>query len=473
MSEPAQILAIDQGSHASRAALFAADGRRGQIAYREVATRRPREGWVEQDPEELLQSVLDCAEEVAAAAPGPITVAGLATQRSSLVCWDRDSGAALSPVLSWRDRRAAAWLEGFRDLEADISHRTGLPMSAHYGASKMAWCLAHLDTVRDAGDRLVIGPLASFLAHRLCPGSEPLVDPANASRTLLFNRFSLDWDDRLLELFSVAAASLPRCVPTRFEFGTLTAAGHDIALGLVTGDQAAAFYAGDAHALGTTVVNIGTGAFIQIAAGADALTAEGLLASIAYADGTGAQYVLEGTVNGAGNALSQVAEQLGMSPARLRSDLDPWLRTVGDPPLFLNGVGGIGSPWWQPDFVSRFIGGDGIAERMVAVCESIVFLLQVNLDRARTVVTTADIRVSGGVARSDALCQRLADLSGLTVTREQEPETTLAGVARLLGWRPPARGDRDVFEPSANRPLRDRYQRWMAAMQDALPTTRP
>jgi glycerol kinase len=273
----------------------------------------------------------------------------------------------------------------------------------------------------------------------------------------------------LLELFSVPGDNLPRCVPTRFGFGTLTAGGQDIALGLLTGDQAAAFYAGDAHTLGSTVVNIGTGAFVQIAAGAEAATVDGLLASIAYADEKGAQYVVEGTVNGAGNALSLVAEQLGLSASRLRSNLDRWMRAVSDPPLFLNGVGGIGSPWWQPDFVSRFIGAGGAAERMVAVCESIVFLLQVNLDRARAVVTPADIRVSGGVARSDALCQRLADLSRLTVSREQETETTLTGVARLLGGEPPGQGRCDVFEPQSNRPLRDRYERWLAAMREELP----
>jgi glycerol kinase len=144
------------------------------------------------------------------------------------------------------------------------------------------------------------------------------------------------------------------------------------------------------------------------------------------------------------------------------------MRSVEDPPLFLNGVGGLGSPWWKPAFESRFIGNGDRAGRMVAVCESIVFLLQANLDRASEVLPATRIRVSGGLARSDALCQRLADLSGLSVWREPETEATLAGVARLLGTASARDGTGERFIPKDNKPLRRRYRRWLDAVEDAL-----
>ena len=468
MSITPAFLAIDQGSHASRAAVYDSRGQRGEIVYRAVATECPRPGWVEQDAEELLESVQECVTQATRGVGSTALRAGLATQRSSIVCWDRESGAALSSVLSWRDRRAADWLEKFRGREEDIGERTGLPLSAHYGASKIAWCLANLDRVRGAHDRLVIGPLASFLAHRLCPGTVPVSDPANASRTLLFNRHTLDWDDQLLGLFGIDRAILPLCVPTRHSYGAMQAAAQTIPLALVTGDQAAALFAGAETGSGNAFVNLGTGAFLQIATGAEALRVEGLLTSIAYADEEGPRYVLEGTVNGAGNALTQMAGELGFDAADYAVQLDGWIDSVREPPLFLNGIGGLGSPWWQAEFDSRFIGAGEARARMVAVAESILFLLQANLDRARIALAPTRIRVGGGIARSDSLCQRLADLSQLPVWRQGETESTLAGVACLLGSKPaPSAGDR-CFEPAGNRPVQQRYRRWLIELEQAL-----
>ncbi len=467
------VLAIDQGSHASRAAVYDSHGQRGEIAYCAVSTRRPRSGWVEQNAEELLDSVRKCVHEVTCGIDRAPLCAGLATQRSSIVCWDRDSGAALSPVLSWRDRRAAEWLQQFRSCQDDIAERTGLTLSAHYGVSKIAWCLANLDRVRTAGDRLVIGPLASFLAHRLCPGTVPVCDPANASRTLLYNRHTLDWDDDLLGLFGIGRELLPLCVPTRHNYGEIADAASPVPLELVTGDQAAAFFAGSETGRGSAFINLGTGAFLQIATGAEALRVEGLLASIAYADDDGPRYVVEGTVNGAGNALTQVAEELGFKPDAYAAKLEDWIRSVRNPPLFLNGIGGLGSPWWRTDFASRFLGPGNAEARMVAVCESILFLLQANLDRARTALAPTRIRVGGGIARSDALCQRLADLAQLPVWRQAETESTLAGVARLLGDTPAPGAADEHFQPANNPTLQNRYQHWLAALQHALGPTPP
>ena len=213
-------LCLDQGGHASRALVFDRRGALQVSALREVEVREPRPGWVEQDPEELVASLPAVIANVIAslgARAGQIVNAGIATQRASLVCWDRHTGEALAPVISWQDWRASAWLDPFSAHASEVHQRTGLRLSPHYGASKMRWCLDHLPAVAAARreGRLAMGPLASFLLFRLLEEKPFLADPANAARTLLWNLRALDWDPWLLELFGIPSETLPRCVPTR------------------------------------------------------------------------------------------------------------------------------------------------------------------------------------------------------------------------------------------------------------------
>lgn len=466
-------LCIDQGGHASRALVLDRTGAVITRAQRVVATQHPHPDWVEHDPEELLASLRDALGEVAAALDErarDLAAAGLATQRSSVVCWDRETGAALSPVLSWQDRRAHAWLGQLADKQAEVHARTGLMLSAHYGASKLRWCLDHLPAVRQAArqGRLACGPLASFLLFRLLAERPLLVDPSNAGRTLLWNLASRDWDPQLLELFGIARDWLPACAPTRYHFGTLRVGDRPVPLSVLNGDQSAALFAFGQPDPHTAYVNLGTGAFV-LHASAQRLDAPRLLASIAYAGDGSARYVLEGTVNGAGAALAWAGEALGM--ADIESSLEEWLLRAGDPPLFLNGISGLGAPFWVADFPSRFSAAAQPWQKVVAVAESIVFLLQANLDEfARTGVVFRRIVASGGLAQSAALCQRLADLSALPVHRPEEHEATARGLAFLLAGQPSGWSalSGDSFTPRPNVPLRDRYARWRTALDDAI-----
>jgi glycerol kinase len=465
------VLALDQGGHASRAAVFDAAGRRLTLARREVATVNPRDGWVEQDPDELADSLLACAREVLPAAGDVPLVAGLATQRSSIVCWSRTSGAALSPVLSWQDRRAAASLAALAPAAATIRTLTGLPLSPHYGASKLRWCLDELAAVRraSASGELIIGPLASFLAQRLCGADTAFADPVNASRTLLFNVHERNWDAYLLGLFDIDRSLLPACVGSRHHFGKLRLQDRSVALELVTGDQAAAWFGTGAGMPATASVNIGTGAFLQTPCGTAPVDVPGLLCSVLHVDGTEISYNLEATVNGAGSALDAVAQELGIARAAYGASLPDWLDTVRAPPLFLNGIGGLAAPWWVADFPSGFRGQGDAGARMVAVCESIVFLLAVNLELMRATVGLERLRLGGGLAALDGICQRLADLSGLRVERSREGEATLAGVNRLLTRDYAPTPAAAVFQPRPDAALAARFRRWRDAMQRALP----
>ena len=467
-------LTIDQGGHSSRALVFDQAGILVAEGHKTIAVVHPQDGWVEHHPQEVLLSTRQAIDQALAALGERhvhIVAAGLATQRSSIVCWDRSNGAALSPVISWQDRRAAQWVAQFHKHDAAIHHATGLFVTAHYGVSKLHWCMQHLPAVRAAYRQglLAWGPMASFLLFHLLEEKPLWVDPANASRTLLWNFHTLDWDDKLLDLFGVPREPLPRCMPTCCEFGHLRLSGRSVPFTVMTGDQSAALYAFGIPNYGTAYINIGTGAFVQRVCGGNIDYAPRLLTSVVLQCDDTIEHVLEGTVNGAGSALMEVERQLGMDAQAAERNMPQWLSSVTDVPLFLNGVSGLGSPYWVPQFASQFIGEGTQAQKLVAVAESFVFLLQVNLNEMETLfVTPQRIVVSGGLARLDGICQRLADVSGLMVYRPAECEATARGTAFLLAGRPahwpePAPGT--SFSPHLNEALQQRFQQWRVAME--------
>lgn len=452
--------------------MFDARGALVAQAMRDVDVWRPAPDRVEQDPERLVASVREAIEAALATLDVParaVVAAGLATQRASLVCWDRRSGIPLSPVLSWQDRRAHAWLSQFASRQDDVHRRTGLMLSAHYGASKFRWCLDNLPAVAAAQKmgRLALGPFASFLLQRLVNTGSPLVDPANAARTLLWNLGTGDWDPALAALFGVPLATLPLCVPTRHRFGPLQIAGREIPLMLMTGDQSAALFAFGPPRADTAYVNIGTGAFVQRTTGAAPLRHPRLLSSVVQRDDAGSAFVLEGTVNGAGAALAWFAQEHGLTD--IEGKLPGWLAQSKDPPLFLNGIGGLGAPFWIADFKSRFEGAGDVSNRGVAVAESIVFLLQANLEAmAASLPPPARIVVTGGLARVDGICRRLAELSGVIVYRPMETEATAAGIAWMLAGAAGEWADAGIgatFAAARNDALRARYDRWRGLMR--------
>ncbi len=471
-------LAIDVGGHASRAIVFDFRGEIVAEAFADIARLHPAPDRVEHSPQELVDAITSCLADAArqlGVRCKDVCTAGLATQRSSIVCWDRISGEPLSPVISWEDRRAADWLEQFSDRGESIQAQTGLRLSPHYGASKLRWCLDHLPAVKEAlqADRLAWGPLAGFLIFRLLKEQPLLVDPANASRTQLWDLRTRDWAPELLQLFGLPDAPLPRCVPSRFAYGHIRFGDRWVPLELTTGDQSAALFSRGRPQVDALYINVGTGAFIQRSTGLRAPDAGRLLCSVVYQEADNAHYVLEGTVNGAGSAMGWAQEHLHMSAQQIESELAGWLEQCTDPPLFLNGVSGLGSPYWRADFPSRFV-GEGTAEaQAVAVLESIVFLVQVNTEQlsGADLPTPQRIIISGGLSNEDGLCQRIADLAKLPVYHPTIREATARGLAYLLARCPEAwAADQagEWYQPNANPALRSRYQRWQGALETEL-----
>lgn len=479
-------LALDQGGNSSRAVLFDAVGREVASAHVPIATRRDGE-LVEHDPEELVRSLLTAARDACEsplAAGRPIAAAGLATQRSTVCCWDRNDGAALSPAISWQDRRHARWLEAALGARAGwVRELTGLPLSPHYGASKLRWCLEELPAVRLAlrDERLAMGPLASFLVHRLCSERPVVADPANASRTLLFDPAILDWSSPLLEAFEIPRAVLPRCVGTMHDFGTLSVEGRGpVPLRACSGDQSAALFAFGPPAAGTAYVNVGTGAFVQRVVPADVTPLpRGLLKSVVYArtdDVRGALYCHEGTVNGGFAAVDWLRGRVALDVVRALGTIGTAQPPAATSALFMNGVGGLGAPFWMPHFPTEFVLPDGSVaaegrvpelEQLAAVLDSIAFLVATNVAAMQRVALLQRIVISGGLAACDYLCEVIAEATGLPVERPELHEASARGIAFLASGQPQQWQDVQVeksFKPTDSCVVRDRYGRWREAM---------
>lgn len=462
-------LVIDQGTHASRAAVFDPTGRSHGIWRQEITLQRIDRRCVEQDAGEILASVQAVVQQ--AAEDHLIDCVALTTQRSTVVAWDR-AGLPLAPALSWQDTRGFEYLKPLDQKR--IEQITGLVASPHYAASKMRWLLEHVSVVRSAHaqGRLFMGPLASFLLWHLTgpPDYLPRVDHTNAARTLLFNLTTRDWDPWLLEQFHLSLVALPVCRPVRHTYGILRGTGALITC--VCGDQTAALHASGAPRPDTAYVNVGTGAFVLVPTGSQPVRCEGLLCGLADSTETEEQYCIEGTVNGAGAALTWAADRWQIPD--LSQQLHDWLQQIDEPPIFLNTVGGLGSPFWCAGPEPRLVDHDGrtVGEpgdtptAAVAVAESILFLLQANLDRIRQAdIELSRIQVSGGLAAVDGLCQRMADLAGLPVDRPDQSEATAQGAAWLaMGcpdtWLP--QNGVAKFTSSLNSALQQRYKRFLS-----------
>lgn len=463
------ILAIDQGTHASRALVLDSSGR--VLAQRQcpVSLSRARPDRAEQDGNELLVSVQRCIAEVlgefSARQRGAIRCCGITTQRSTVLAWQRD-GTPVAAAINWQDTRGAPQLQALQDRSDAIQRLSGLPLSPHYGATKLHF-LHQLYPDPD----LHLGPLAAFLVYRLSGGETLAADHTNAQRMQLFDIHTREWSRTLCDWFGVPLQSLPPCRPVCADYGRLDTG--DIPITAVCGDQNAAWFGSGAPEADCVQVNLGSGAFLMARQGR-ATGIPGLLSSLVYSDAAHSEYVTEGTVNGAGNALQWLQDEYGVMD--IESHLAQWLQQIAKPPLFLNTVGGLGSPWWRQGLPPRFADDSerlSHAELAAGVAESIVFLLQFNLERLQQQQPVRRLRVSGGLSRVDPLCQKLANLSHCPVQRGDHREASARGVAWLAAGRPADWSEQTAaqhFTPRADKPLEARYRRFIEQLREYIET---
>ena len=432
---------------------------------RKLATTESRDR-VEQDPDELADAVQALVDEAVAGAASPaITGAALAVQRGSVVCWDRETGAALSPVLSWRDQRSLPRLEGLREQAETIRRRTGLRFSPYAGAPKIAWCLSELPKVRKAAEkgRLACGPLGSFLLARLLENQPARVDHTLAQRSLLWSRADLDWDPWLLERFGLPTDILPQVVPSRSTHGRLRGKASATVLKLLIGDQNCLPFIDGQPDPDTLYINLGTGAFLLRPA-AEPVDDPRFQCTL-LDEANGGQWALEGSVHGCASALNWLKQQHGVALPHER-----WRTLRQDvltPPLFLNRIDGLGSPWWQPGPEPSFVGVDEPETHrpealLLAVLESIAFLIRANVDAmTSTVGHHQRVVLCGGLSQSDTLCSLISDLLGSDLHRLRAIEGTAFGLwCRLEGRAlPPAHFK--TIRCGNDRLLTERYRRWL------------
>jgi glycerol kinase len=352
-----------------------------------------------------------------------------------------------------------------------VHHLTGLPLSPHYGASKIRWCLDHLPAVRSAAaqGRLRAAPLACWLLHCLLREHPFVADAATAARTLLWSPFERDWSEELLAMFGVPRAVLPRAVGTAGNFGTLDIDGVAVPVTVCNGDQSVVPFAAGPLDAAAAYVNLGTGAFV-LRPVPGALRAPPLLTSVIRVDATHFDCVLEGSVNGAGAALEWFEHHLGADADRMLALLDTAAIMDEGAPFFLNGVSGLGSPFWKPDFESRFVGEGTELQQCRAVLESVAFLIKANLDEMdRHHAPPARLVASGGLAENQLLCRLLAALSELPVDRSSDREATSRGLGFLVAGEPRQfqAPESARFEPEDEPQLLARYLKWLELMRTA------
>ena len=445
-------------------------------AVAEIDTQTIGQLMVEHDAEQLIDSVyrvIDQVHKSLGKGYKNITQAGMATQRSSIVCWDKYSGESLSPVISWQDRRTSGQLD-YAARQDDLIHQlTGLYLNSHYGASKIKWCLENNTAVQKSlnTNSLCVAPMASFILFQLLDERPFVTDPANASRTLLMNYKTLKWEKTLLDLFSVPDTILPKITYTQSAFGNIVRHSHSIPLVLCTGDQSAVIYSQGELADSEVFINAGTGAFIQKPdQNIPELKQEKLLASVVYADQKRTKYVIEGTVNGAGRALQWFARQSKISD--YEKSLNQWCEAYANPPIFFNAISGIGSPYWIADHESYFLSEASDEEKFVAIVESIIFLIVENIHCMQSISSAIkQIKLAGGLANIPAFCQKLSDLSNCQVLPAKETEATAKGVFFLLSQSPALNLEEAysaTFHPQNDEMLFNRYHIWRKLMLDSF-----
>ena len=446
------ILAIDQGTTSSRAIVF--DGSMQVVAngQKEFMQDYPAPGWVEHDPEEIWQSVLTTCRDALAKAKlsaSDIAAIGITNQRETVVIWDRATGKPIHNAIVWQDRRTSQLGQKLKRqvLEKTFSAKTGLLLDPYFSGTKIAWLLDHVKDARkraEAGE-LLAGTIDSFLVWRLTGGKLHATDATNASRTLVYNIVSNEWDRELLELLRIPTALLPEVKDCAAEFGVTekSLVGAEIPILGVAGDQQAATIGQACFQPGMMKSTYGTGCFALLNTGRDLVRSRNrLLTTIAYRLGGKTTYALEGSIFVAGAAVQWLRDGINVigkaeHSGELAANADE-MQAVYLVPAFV----GLGAPHWDAEARGAIFGltrNSGPAEFARAALESVAYQTRDLLDAMKKdwkgAAANTVLRVDGGMVVSDWTMQRLADILDAPVDRPTILETTALGAAWLAGSR--------------------------------------
>jgi glycerol kinase len=456
MTQPTYLLALDQGTSSSRAIVFNDHGHIVGMAQQEFPQIYPQPGWVEHDPLSLWHSQRDTAQKVLAQCnltAADIRGVGITNQRETTLLWNRQTGVPLHNAIVWQDRRTEALCQQWREqgVEPLIQQRTGLRLDAYFSATKLRWLLDHIPGARaqaQAGE-LAFGTVDTWLIWQLTGGQSHRTDISNASRTLLLNIHTGQWDDELLDLFGIPRAVLPEVHASVADFGRvqtgLLGPGLGPVIGGVAGDQQSALLGQACLQAGEVKNTYGTGCFMLMHTGHAALQSHsGLITTCAaqLQPNAAPEYALEGSVFMGGAVVQWLRD--GLKAITHSSEVEALAASVNDSDgvVLVPAFAGLGAPYWLPHARGSIQGltrGSGVAHIARAALESIALqstvLLHAMQKDAKHLphLQVKALRVDGGACSNNLLMQMQADLMGLPVVRPQTTETTALGAALLAG----------------------------------------
>ncbi|MAG95273.1 MAG: glycerol kinase GlpK [Alphaproteobacteria bacterium] len=445
MANSSYVLALDQGTTSSRAMAFDAGGRPLASAQRELEQIYPDDGWVEHDAEAIWRDTVACARQVVAelGIEGLDSI-GITNQRETTVLWERGSGRPVHNAIVWQDRRTAARCtelerQGLGEL---VQQRTGLLLDPYFSATKLAWLLDSSSEIRSAAERseLAFGTVDCFLLWRLTGGRVHATDASNAARTMLFDIHRQEWDGELLQSLAIPPGILPQVLDSSAEFGTTETdiLGRTVAVTGIAGDQQAATFGQAAFAPGSIKSTYGTGCFVMLNTGDQAVRSRNrLLSTVAWRLGGEVSYALEGSIFNAGTAVQWLRDELGLIATAAESEtLAAGIEDTGGVYL-VPAFTGLGAPYWQAQARGALVGltrDSSRAEVVRAALEAVCYQTRDLLDAmAADGAQIGSLRVDGGMVANDWLLQFLADVLGRPVERPVVSETTALGAAYLAG----------------------------------------
>ena len=439
------ILSIDQGTTSSRTLVFSLKGEILFSAQEEFPQIYPQDGWVEHDPEAIWATVKSTLEESygwAVTHDHDVKAIGITNQRETTLVWDRKTGAPLYNAIVWQDRRTAAQCKLLSEKMSaeDLQAKTGLLHDPYFSASKMAWILDHVEGAREkteAGE-LCFGTVDSFLIWRLTGGQSHVTDATNASRTNLFDIHKQDWDETLLELFNVPRSGLPQVLDCAGDFGLCTLLDANIPITGVAGDQQAAAIGQACFKPGDIKSTYGTGCFVILNTGAEAVTSKNrLLTTVGYRLGGKTSYALEGSIFMAGASVQWLRDEMKLVEDASETEAICAALDDTDGVYLVPAFTGLGAPHWAPDARAAVFGMTRNTNRdhlIRATVESVVYQTYDLFEAmAKDGVTPTALRVDGGMSANSWMCGYLSNILDMPVLRPKVLETTALGAAYLAG----------------------------------------
>ena len=446
------LLALDQGTSSSRSIVFDAGGHALATAQQEIAQIYPQPGWVEHDPHEIWRTQLATAREALVKAgirASQVRAIGITNQRETTVVWNRNTGLPVHHAIVWQDRRGEPTCVTLRErgLAAMIQAKTGLLVDAYFSGTKLRWILDHVPLARQQADNgeLAFGTVDTWLIWHLTGGSVHATDVSNASRTMLFNIHTNQWDPELLQALDIPAAMLPNIRPSAAHYGEVNAEllGHAIPIGGVAGDQQSALFGQGCFKAGMVKNTYGTGCFMLMHTGNKFETSHhGLITTSAAQPTAQPEFAIEGSVFVGGAVVQWLRD--GLHAIQSSSEVQALAESVPDSGgvIIVPAFTGLGAPYWKPDARGTITGltrGSTVAPIARAALESIAYqsaaLLRAMQQDAIEAggASVVELRVDGGACINDLLMQFQADLLGIPVVRPAVTETTALGAAYLAG----------------------------------------